>query len=497
MKLNTAIDYVNLGQQLIQEKKIDEAINCYQQAIHLQPDNFWYYNSLAELFRTQNKIETAIKYYHKVIELNSKFDNAYLKLGDLYQEKQQWEQATKYYLQAIKINPQNFWSFFNLGEIAAKQKKFDSAISYYQSGLKIQPHHYLSYCKLGVIYRQQTQYQKAIESYQKAITIAPHDNTAYFALQYIPVDSTTLNSLIQFYEKLAKEYPNISLLWGNLGDLFTKQDNKEQALICYRKSCYYNTISHYSHLKNLEWPESKQKGPDFIIIGAAKSGTSSLFMYLGEHPQIITPHKKELDFFNQNYNKGIDWYLSHFPSITDFPEFVTGEASPAYFGDPSAMKRISKHFPHTKLIALLRNPVDRAISWHYQNVKCGYEKRSLEEVIQEEIIKFNHLQQKGKIQGWGHIIDGIYIEKLKQWFSFISQEKFLILKAEDLLNDTNTTMQKTFQFLELPHHNSEKYLKYNTGSYVLDDSDLKQKLKTIFRPYNEQLEEYMNLKLNW
>src|SRR5437868_6286833 len=108
--------------------------------------------------------------------------------------------------------------------------------------------------------------------------------------------------------------------------------------------------------------------PDFIIIGAQKGGTTSLYNYLITHPGIAPIYVKEPHFFDTSFSKGLVWYRSHFPTRLEKYyaqhfhklDFITGEASPYYLFHPLAPERVAKTLPHVKLILVLRNPVDRA-----------------------------------------------------------------------------------------------------------------------------------------
>ncbi|WP_287276577.1 MULTISPECIES: sulfotransferase domain-containing protein [unclassified Okeania] len=114
--------------------------------------------------------------------------------------------------------------------------------------------------------------------------------------------------------------------------------------------------------------------PSFIIIGAQKRGTTSLYNYMIEHPQILPASKKELHFFNwvskpgnRKKPEGVDWYLSQFPTIPDGKNLITGEATPDYLVDPHTPQRMFNLVPDVKLIVLLRNPIDRAVSHYHHN----------------------------------------------------------------------------------------------------------------------------------
>ena len=112
----------------------------------------------------------------------------------------------------------------------------------------------------------------------------------------------------------------------------------------------------------------KNKLPHFVILGAYKSGTSSLFWYLVDHPLIFAPIKKELNYFSYFSNYSLEWYLSQFPRLPTASKFISGEASPSYFINPTVPKLVKQLMPSTKLICLLRNPIDRAYS-HYQHFR--------------------------------------------------------------------------------------------------------------------------------
>src|SRR5438552_2173012 len=97
--------------------------------------------------------------------------------------------------------------------------------------------------------------------------------------------------------------------------------------------------------------------PQFIIIGAQRCGTTSLYNYLIKHADVMPAATKEIHFFDLNYRKGIDWYYSQFPD--HYHGRITGEASPYYLFHPHVAGRIKAALPGVKLIVLLRNPTDR------------------------------------------------------------------------------------------------------------------------------------------
>src|SRR5947209_12357751 len=132
--------------------------------------------------------------------------------------------------------------------------------------------------------------------------------------------------------------------------------------------------------------------PDFLIIGGERCGTSSLYYYLTEQPSIISASTKETHFFDENFAKGIDWYRAQFPFVLQKQytkkvlkqDFLTGEGTPYYMLYPHAPRRTFELVPQVKLIALLRNPVDRAYSKYWIEKMGEFDTWSFEDAIKGE-----------------------------------------------------------------------------------------------------------------
>lgn len=169
--------------------------------------------------------------------------------------------------------------------------------------------------------------------------------------------------------------------------------------------------------------------PDFVIIGAQKSGTTSLYHVLSQHPYVRPAARKELHYFSIFFHRGLDWYRSCFPS----PEqeagrsTITGESSPYYLFHPHAPRRMAEALPQTRLIVLLRNPVDRAYS-HYQMIaNFGHEPLTFEEAIEAEEVRLSGEKAKmlddGQYFSFAHqyfsyLAKGIYVDQLAYWSKF-------------------------------------------------------------------------------
>ena len=250
--------------------------------------------------------------------------------------------------------------------------------------------------------------------------------------------------------------------------------------------------------------------PDFLIIGVPRSGTTSLYNYIIEHPTVFQPLWKEVAFFSKHYDKGITWYKSHFPSkltksliISRGKDFQTGESTPNCLYHPQAPKRIFEVIPKVKMILLLRNPVDRAISHYWQSVRKTRETSSFEDVIKKQMNEDPISDEKVFSPGGGdfanrYISGGIYTGRIKRFLEIFPIEQILILKSEDLYDDPKSTYKKTLEFLNLSNYEMQNFKKFNYYEDQPDmDKSIRQKLIEYYKPHNEKLYKLLDRNFNW
>ncbi len=253
--------------------------------------------------------------------------------------------------------------------------------------------------------------------------------------------------------------------------------------------------------------------PDFVIIGCQKCATTSLYDYMIQHPNISSATYKEIHFFDSNYNIGLNWYRSFFPTFfhkiflkLQKKKFVTGEASPMYIFNPIVPSRMSKILPKVKLIAILRNPIDRAYSHYNMQLKNGYENLSFEEAIANEEKRIRGEREKEandenyvgiNLRDFSYLSRGKYVEQLQTWLQYFPKEQFLVLKTEDLEEDPTRIMSKIFEFLDLPSCEIRNPPKMNVGEYKSMAPSTRKTLIEYFKPYNEQLSKLLNVNFDW
>jgi Sulfotransferase domain len=251
--------------------------------------------------------------------------------------------------------------------------------------------------------------------------------------------------------------------------------------------------------------------PDFIIIGAQKCGTTFLYRLLVQHPHVKPAFAKEVHYFDLNFRKGDNWYRSYFPlQMRISRKYITGEASPYYLFHPRAAKRASMVVPDAKLIILLRNPVDRAYSHYQHQVKRvpgkARETLAFEEAIEAEArilpAEVSKMLQDEYYQSPGHrtrsyLSRGRYIDQLLVWSSYFPRRRMLVLKSEDLFDDTTNALERVLDFIEIPRWTPEAYSIPNKREYTGVDPSVRQRLEEYYEPYNQRLYEYLGVDFGW
>jgi hypothetical protein len=249
--------------------------------------------------------------------------------------------------------------------------------------------------------------------------------------------------------------------------------------------------------------------PDFLIIGAMRSGTTSLFSHLLQHPHISGSYEKETHYFDWNYWRGEGWYRSNFPlKYSVKTGTLVGEATPYYIFHPHAPKRIHALLPNARLIVLLRDPTDRAISHYFFSAAADHETLPIMEAllaedkrIQPELDK---MLQDESYFSTSHIwssykLRGLYLDQLRRYWEYFDRERILIVKSQHLFKSPKDTLRKVFEFLGVePETELRDLSARNTGwNKVEVHSDVYQYLDDFFSPFNERLYTSIDQDFGW
>ena len=251
--------------------------------------------------------------------------------------------------------------------------------------------------------------------------------------------------------------------------------------------------------------------PDFLVIGVGKGGTTFLYHLLTQHPHVEPAATKEVHFFGNLYDEGVEWYRQCFPAPRwkDGRMTITGEASP-HIAHPLAPERVAEVVPGARLIALLRNPVDRAYSRYQQMVRRGRVTRTFEEVIELEKAQLLTSTRRGRYDAEAEeasstytgdcIYKGLYADHLTRWAEFFDRERMLILKSEDFFARPQEILRQVFGFLDLPEWEpdpSEFERKRNSRKYEKMAPETRRELEEYFEPHNRRLYDYLGRDLGW
>jgi hypothetical protein len=234
--------------------------------------------------------------------------------------------------------------------------------------------------------------------------------------------------------------------------------------------------------------------PDFAIIGAAKCGTTFFYHLLTNHPHVEPAATKEMHYFDMLFDEGIEWYRRCFPKprLKDGRMTITGEASPAYLFDPRAPERMAGVAPQARLMAVLRNPVDRTLSAYYHRLRNGQETRTFEETVRASL--------EGDPDS-NRLSRNIYVDHLERWSTFFSEEQMLVVKSEDLFELPRETLKTVFDFLDLPDWEPEASDlgdRLNKGGYEQKmDPATRQRLQDFFEPHNQRLYDFLGVDFGW
>jgi hypothetical protein len=206
--------------------------------------------------------------------------------------------------------------------------------------------------------------------------------------------------------------------------------------------------------------------PNFMCIGASKSGTTSLYDILKQHSDIFLPSFKEPHFFDipSVYQNGIEWYKkTYFHSLKN--EKCIGDFSPTYLFDEHAPERILNDLGvNVKFIIILRNPVDRAYSHYLHSKRDQHENLSFKEALFLEKERFSKKDYLSYLR-FSYTAQGMYCQMLIRYFKFFPRDNFLIINfEEEFVNQRGGTINRILDFLDLENEEFDINISSNKAS---------------------------------
>ncbi len=248
--------------------------------------------------------------------------------------------------------------------------------------------------------------------------------------------------------------------------------------------------------------------PSALVIGAQRSGTTSLFNYLVRHPDVVPPLAKEIHYFDLHYARGERWYRGRFRFAWRLRGgAITLDAAPYYLPHPLAPDRAAGLLPEVKLVAVLRNPVERAYSHYQHEVRDGRETLSFPEAIAQEAARLageeERLSSEPGYYSYNHhrysyTRRGLYLDQLRRWETRFGRDRLLVLQSEAMFRDPAGTMERVHAFLGLRPHRSGSYKAFYQGSYDREiPAELRRRLAEYFEPHNRELYRWLGEEFDW
>lgn len=256
--------------------------------------------------------------------------------------------------------------------------------------------------------------------------------------------------------------------------------------------------------------------PDYLLIGGQRCGTTSLQEVLTQHPNVTSARlMKGVHYFDTAYHRGLPWYQTHFPTRlqagwtqrrTGSPLLV-GDASPYYLFHPLALERIANDLPGVKLVALLRDPVERTISHYKHEVRRGNEPHQLEAALDlepvrlageaERIVAEQPRYNSFPHQTFSYTARSRYVDQIRRVRSLFGADSVLILQSETFFADPEAVYTRVLDFLGAPHWLPPTFPQENATPDSSVPERVRERLVAEFRTPNEELFTLLGERFAW
>jgi hypothetical protein len=215
--------------------------------------------------------------------------------------------------------------------------------------------------------------------------------------------------------------------------------------------------------------------PSFMLIGAQRAGTSSLYRYLSAHPQVRKPLRKEIDWFSRDYDRPWSWYRAHFP--LRLAGGVTLDATPQYLVHPLAPARVRERFPDIRLVVAVRDPVERALSQYRLMRQVGVETLEPAEALAAEAgriapdlerLRHDPLHKPLDLLRYSYVTRSRYGEQMERWLSHLPREQFHVLCFDTFEHDPGPEWDALLDFVGLDRWRPAEFANRSTRTRRTD-----------------------------
>lgn len=255
--------------------------------------------------------------------------------------------------------------------------------------------------------------------------------------------------------------------------------------------------------------------PSFLVVGGQRCGTTSLHRALRQHPAVVDASlKKGVHYFDLHYGKGGGWYRGHFPFAMTTRRLarrlgtsvLAGESTPYYMFHPLAPARIADDLPGVRLIAMLRDPVERAYSAYTHERARGYESLGFAEAVDAEPERLaGEVERLRNDPGYvshahqhnAYLTRGQYVEQLRALEAAVGRDRLLVLDSHRLFDDPGAVLLEVLDFLALPPDPGMSLSHHNERPRAALDTRLRSRLEAHFQPYDQALAAWWGRPVSW
>ena len=218
-----------------------------------------------------------------------------------------------------------------------------------------------------------------------------------------------------------------------------------------------------------------------------------MFYYLSQHPELKLSFEKEIHYYNYylQAGKSMSWYKSFFPLKVRSTGKKTGEASPNYLYSESAPQKLKTDIPNVKLIALLRNPIDRAYSEYSMHVR---QLKRKDFPSFEQSIANDDLTLEGSRL---YLLRGLYAARVQNWLSYFDREQFIFIKSEEFFSDPRSVLKRVYRFLGITEVYPDNLKAQEVGDYARLTAQTRMQLEEYFKKSNQEVVELLGEEFSW
>jgi hypothetical protein len=253
--------------------------------------------------------------------------------------------------------------------------------------------------------------------------------------------------------------------------------------------------------------------PSFLICGAQRAGTTSMYRTLQQHPDVLPATlRKGIHYFDLDPDRSLDWYRGRFPLRATARRaqrrtgrrVITGESSPYYLWHPLAPQRIAEALPGVRTLVLVRDPVERAYSAHAHEIARGFETEPFEVAIELEAKRLLGAEDRVRAgerdmahQHQAYLARSRYVPQLERLAAAVGRDHVLVVDSGDFFADPAPVWATVCRFLGIPVVDSVTFEKHNARSRAPLDPGLRSELDDVFRVDDEGLQDWLGAVPSW